>query len=191
MVSPKRNHPKAILRIIFRLEKYDSTISWISAFCGVTPDKKATCLIARIFNIVGPCQTGRYGMVIPWFIKYLLANEPITLYGNGTQTRTFTHWKDAVQLLLKLIDNHEAIGEVVNIGGIEEVTIQSLAERVRGKVGISPEIIMLPYDKVFPHDFEDMLRRVPCLLKPKKLTGYTPLMSLDNILKNAIAHNRN
>lgn len=130
-------------------------------------------------------------MVIPRFNKHALANEPITLYGDDTQTRTFTHWKHAVQLLLKLIDNHEAIGAVVNISGIEEDTIQSLGERVRGKAANSSEIIILRYDQMFPHDFEAMLPRVPCLLKLKKLTGYTPLMILDNILDDIIAHNRN
>jgi len=151
---------------------------------------KLPVLIARFFNTVGPRQTGRYGMVIPRFVKQALANEPITVYGNGTQMRTFTHVKNTVEALLKLIDNPEAVGEVVNIGGVEEVTIQSLAERVRAKVGSSSEIITLPYDQVFPRDFEDMQRRVPSTLKLQKLIGYTPLMGLDQILDDIIAYHR-
>ncbi len=153
-------------------------------------NKKLRVLIVRLFNTVGRRQTGRYGMVIPRFVKQALANDPITVYGDGTQTRTFTHVQDAVQALLKLIDNPEAIGEVVNIGGVEEVTILSLAERVRAKVGSSSEIIMIPYDEVFPRDFEDIQRRVPSTLKLQKLIGYAPVIDLDKILDDVIAYLR-
>ena len=149
---------------------------------------KVPVLIARFFNTVGPRQTGRYGMVIPRFVNQALANEPITVYGDGTQTRTFTHVTDVVQALLKLVDNPEAIGEVVNIGGAEEVSILSLAERVKEKVGSSSEIRLIPYDEVFPRDFEDMQRRVPCTLKLQKLIGCVPTMNLERIINDVIAY---
>jgi UDP-glucose 4-epimerase len=152
--------------------------------------KKLPVLIVRFFNTVGPRQTGRYGMVIPRFVKQALENEPITVYGDGTQTRTFTHVEDVVQALLKLIDNHNAIGEVVNIGGVEEVSILDLAQRVKQKVRSSSEIRLIPYDEVFPRDFEDMQRRVPSTMKLQKLIGYAPTLDLDKILDDVIAYHR-
>jgi UDP-glucose 4-epimerase len=152
--------------------------------------KKLPVLIVRLFNTVGPRQTGRYGMVIPRFVKQALENEPITVYGDGTQTRTFTHVEDVVQALLKLIDNHDAIGEVVNIGGVEEVSILDLAQRVKQKVRSSSEIRLIPYDEVFPRDFEDMQRRVPSTMKLQKLIGYAPTLDLDKILDDVIAYHR-
>lgn len=152
--------------------------------------KKLPVLIVRFFNTVGPRQTGRYGMVIPRFVKQALENKPIMVYGDGTQTRTFVHVKDVVTALLKLIDNPEAVGEVVNIGGVEEVSILELARRVKQEAGSSSEIRLIPYDEVFPRDFEDMQRRVPSTTKLRKLIGYAPTMDLDKILNDVIASQR-
>jgi nucleoside-diphosphate-sugar epimerase len=153
--------------------------------------KKLPVLIVRFFNTVGPRQTGRYGMVIPRFVKQALENQPITVYGEGLQTRTFTHVQDVVRALVKLIENPEAVGQVVNIGGVEEVSILDLANRIKKKTSSSSEVHLLPYDEVFPSDFEDMQRRVPSTRKLQKLTGYTPTMDLDRILEDVIAYQRN
>lgn len=152
--------------------------------------KKLPVLIVRFFNTVGPRQTGRYGMVIPRFVKQALTNEPITVYGDGRQTRTFTHVEDAVQAVMKLIDSPAAIGEVVNIGGTEEVSILSLANRIKAKVGSASEITLIPYDEVFPSYFEDMQRRVPSTDKLQKIIGFAPSKSLDRILDDVIAYER-
>lgn len=152
--------------------------------------KKLPVLIVRFFNTVGPRQTGRYGMVIPRFVKQALTDEPITVYGDGRQTRTFTHIEDAVQAVMKLIDSPAAIGEVVNIGGIEEVSILSLAKRIKAKVGSSSEITLIPYDDVFPSYFEDMQRRVPSTNKLQKIIGFALSKSLDRILDDVIAYQR-
>ena len=152
--------------------------------------KQLSVVIPRFFNTVGPRQTGRYGMVMPRFVKQALENAPMTVYGDGTQTRTFTHVKDVVEALLKLIDAPEAIGEVVNIGGVEEVSILSLARRIKAKVGSSSEIQLIPYDGIYPQDFEDMQRRVPSVEKLKRLIGYVPGMELDAILDDVIAYHR-
>jgi nucleoside-diphosphate-sugar epimerase len=151
---------------------------------------KLPVLIVRFFNTVGPRQTWRYGMVVPRFVKQALAHEPITVYGDGTQTRTFTHVQDVTAAVLKLIDTPEAVGEVVNIGGAEEVSVLELAERVKIKVGSTSEIKLIPYSEVYPSDFEDMHRRVPSTAKLKSLIGYAPRMDLDKILDDTIAYYR-
>jgi UDP-glucose 4-epimerase len=152
--------------------------------------KKVQVWIVRFFNTVGPRQTGRYGMVIPRFIAQALENAPITVYGDGNQTRTFTHVKDAVNALMKLVQHPEAVGEVVNIGGIEEVSMLELARRVKAIAGSQSEISLIPYDEVFPRDFEDMQRRVPSTMKLRRLIGFAPAMTLDRILKDIVTHQR-
>jgi UDP-glucose 4-epimerase len=152
--------------------------------------KKLSVVIVRLFNTVGPRQTGRYGMVLPRFVRQAMENEPITVYGDGTQTRTFTHVQDVVEAMMRLIETPEACGEVVNIGGVEEVAILNLAERIRTKVGSSSEIRLIPYEEVYPKDFEDMQRRVPSTEKLKQLTSYTPIMDLDRILDDVITYHR-
>lgn len=151
---------------------------------------KLPVVIARFFNTVGPRQTGRYGMVIPRLVKQALTNRPLTVYGDGSQTRTFTHVQDAVAALLELIENPESIGEVVNIGGTQEVSILTLANRIKDKTGSCSEIQLVPYEEVFPRDFEDMQRRVPSTIKLQKLTGYRPKMDLDKILDDVIAYQK-
>lgn len=152
--------------------------------------KNLPVILVRFFNTVGPRQTGHYGMVIPRFVQQALENAPITVYGDGSQTRTFTHVKDAVEALRRLVDTPEAIGQVVNIGGIEEISILSLARRIKAKTGSRSEIQLIPYNEVYPRDFEDMQRRVPSTEKLKGLIGYTPSTALDQILDDVIAYHR-
>ena len=147
--------------------------------------------IVRFFNTVGPRQTGRYGMVIPRFVEQALHDRPITVYGTGQQTRTFTHVRDSCEAVMRLLDTPEAVGEVVNVGGIEEISILELAHRIRTKVGSRAEPELVPYDQVFPPYFEDMQRRVPSTAKLKVLTGFSPTIDLDQVLDDVIAHHRN
>lgn len=151
---------------------------------------KLPVTVVRLFNTVGPYQTGEYGMVIPRLIKQALQNEPMTVYGNGVQTRTFTHVSDVVFSIMRLLETPEAVGEVVNIGGDEEVSILNLAERIKGKVGNSSEIKLIPYDQVFPKNFEDMPRRVPSLEKLCQLIQFKPTKKLDEILEDVIAYQK-
>ena len=143
--------------------------------------------IARLFNTVGPRQTGTYGMVIPRFVDQALKNEPITVYGNGKQTRTFTHVTDVVGALMALMENEGAIGEVFNIGGVEETTILDLATKIIDKTGSRSRISIIPYEEAFQKDFEDMQRRVPGIEKIQGLVGFDPKKNLDVILDDVIA----
>ena len=152
--------------------------------------KQLPVVIVRLFNTVGPRQTWRYGMVLPRFVKQALAQQPITVYGDGTQTRTFTHVNDVTAALVALLDAPEALGQVVNVGGMEEVSILHLAERVKAKAGSTSDIKCIPYSDVYPKDFEDMQRRVPSTDKLKQLIGYAPRMNLDQILEDTIAYYR-
>ena len=129
-------------------------------------------------------------MVIPRFVKQALEHQPITVYGDGMQTRTFTHVKDVTAALVTLLDVPEAIGEVINVGGTEEVSIMSLAKRVKAKARSTSEIRCVSYSEVYPKDFEDMQRRVPSTDKLKQLIGYAPSMNLDQILDDTIAYFR-
>jgi UDP-glucose 4-epimerase len=149
-------------------------------------ERKLPVIIVRFFNTVGPRQTGRYGMVIPNFVRQALAGEPITVFGDGTQSRSFTHVTDVVGALLKLVAEPKAIGQVVNIGNVEEVTIAALAERIRDLAGSSSTIRYIPYEEAYESGFEDMPRRVPDLTKVKGMIGYSPRRSLDDILTQVI-----
>jgi UDP-glucose 4-epimerase len=153
-------------------------------------ERKLPVIIVRFFNTVGPRQTGQYGMVIPNFVQQALAGEPITVFGDGTQTRSFTHVTDVVQALLKLVVEPKAIGQVINIGNTQEVTILQLAERVRELCGSKSAITFTPYDQAYESGFEDMPRRVPALAKVKALIGYEPKHQLDDILTQVIAYFR-
>lgn len=152
--------------------------------------KKLPVLIVRFFNTVGPRQTGRYGMVIPNFVQQALRNEPITVHGDGTQTRTFTSVNDVTEAIVKLMDCPEAVGEVINIGGDEEVTITDLALRVKEMTGSRSEIRYIPYSEAYEKDFEDMQRRVPDLSKIHRLVGFAPKAGLDDILGQVIEYFR-
>jgi len=153
-------------------------------------ERKLPIIIVRFFNTVGPRQTGRYGMVIPNFVRQALAGEPITVFGDGTQSRSFTHVTDVVEALIKLVIEPKAIGEVVNIGNSQEVTIRDLAERVRTLAGSQSTITLVPYDEAYESGFEDMPRRVPDLTKVTRLIGYTPKYALDDILLHVIEYFR-
>jgi UDP-glucose 4-epimerase len=146
--------------------------------------------IVRFFNTVGPRQTGRYGMVIPRFVEQALSNLPITVYGTGRQTRTFTHVRDSCEAVMRLLESPDAVGEVVNVGGIEETSMLELAYRVRAKVGCDAHPQLVPYDHVFGRDFEDMQRRVPSTAKLRALTDFSPCTGLDEILEDVISHYR-
>jgi len=143
-------------------------------------------IIVRLFNTVGPRQTGRYGMVIPTLARQALEGMPMTVFGDGTQSRSFTDVSDVVGALVKLPAEKGAIGQVFNIGNTEEITIEDLARRIREKVGSSSEIVHIPYDKAYEAGFEDMPRRVPDLSKIRALIGYEPRVSLDGILDRVI-----
>ena len=153
-------------------------------------ERKLPVIIVRFFNTVGPRQTGQYGMVIPNFVRQALAGEPITVFGDGTQTRSFTHVADVVQALLKLVVEPKAIGQVINIGNTQEVTILQLAERVRELSGSKSTITFTPYDQAYESGFEDMPRRVPELAKVQALIGYEPKHQLDAILTQVIEYVR-
>ncbi len=153
-------------------------------------EKQVPTVIARLFNTVGPRQTGQYGMVVPNFVRQALDGKEITVYGDGSQSRCFTHVSDVVGALMKLIEHPDATGEVYNIGGDQEVTILQLAERVKALAESQSAITFLAYDKAYEAGFEDMHRRVPDTGKLRKLIGYEPTFGLDEILKDVIAFQR-
>ena len=144
-------------------------------------------LIVRLFNTVGPRQTGRYGMVLPRFVQQAVSGGPITVYGTGNQTRCFAHVSDVVPAFHALMNCEKAIGRVINIGSDEEVAINELAERVRNSVGGSAEIIKIPYEEAYGVGFEDMGARKPDLTTAKELIGYDPTRCLDDIIKDVVA----
>ena len=149
-------------------------------------ERKLPVIVVRFFNTVGPRQTGRYGMVIPNFVRQALAGEPITVFGDGTQSRSFTHVSDVVSALLKLIAEPKAIGQVINIGNVEEVTMAALADRIRELSSSKSVIKFVPYDEAYESGFEDMPRRVPDLERINALIGYDPKQTLDDILIQVI-----
>ena len=153
-------------------------------------EKKQPVIVARFFNTVGPRQTGRYGMVLPNFTKRALENEPIEVYGDGKQSRCFCDVRDTVEALLRLIPLERAIGEVINIGNTEEVTIENLAKMVKQRTNSSSPIHYIPYDKAYEPGFEDMMRRVPCIDKLHSLTGFRPQTSLAEIIDRVSAYCR-
>jgi len=143
-------------------------------------------VVCRFFNTVGPRQSGRYGMVLPRFINQALTGKPITVYGNGTQTRCFSLVTEVVDCAMALMDSPRALGKVVNIGSTEEITILELARLVREISGSSSEIIKVPYEEAYPADFEDMQRRVPDVSRLQDLTGMHPSASIDSIIRQII-----
>ncbi len=151
-------------------------------------EKKQPVIVARFFNTVGPRQTGRYGMVLPNFVRQALEAKPLTVFGSGKQTRCFCDVSDCVEAVLRLIASDEAVGNVVNIGTDEEVSIEELANRVKQRTSSSSEIQYIPYDQAYEPGFEDMARRVPALEKLEKLTGFRPATPLDTIIDRVVAH---
>ena len=145
-------------------------------------EKHLPVIVVRFFNTVGPRQTGRYGMVLPNFVKSALDGAPIQVYGDGKQSRCFCDVRDTVEALLRLLDTSKSIGEVVNIGNTEEVTIEGLADRVKQRTSSRSSIEYIPYDKAYEPGFEDMMRRVPCVDKLEALTGFRPRTTLNEII---------
>ncbi len=153
-------------------------------------EKKLPVVIARLFNTVGPRQTGQYGMVIPTFVRQALAGQPITVFGDGTQTRSFTYVGDVVCALIGLVKEPAAVGQVFNIGNSEEISIRELAERVKKLTGSASPIVTIAYDQAYEAGFEDMPRRVPDTDKIRALIGYRPRVNLDEILTKVIEYFR-
>ena len=153
-------------------------------------ERKLPVVIVRLFNTVGPRQTGQYGMVVPTFVRQALAGHPITVFGDGTQSRSFTYVGDVVEALMALAQEPRAIGEVFNIGNPGEITIRDLAEKVKAMTGSRSPIQLVPYDEAYEEGFEDMPRRVPDISKLQALIGYEPKLALDAILERLIDHFR-
>jgi UDP-glucose 4-epimerase len=149
-------------------------------------EKKLPVVIARLFNTVGPRQTGRYGMVVPTFVQQALRGHAITVYGDGTQTRSFTHVKDVVRALIGIVNHAEAVGQVFNIGNNKEISIEALAKRIREKTSSGSEIVYIPYDQAYEEGFEDMLRRVPDITKINRLIGFAPEAGIEEIIDSVI-----
>jgi UDP-glucose 4-epimerase len=154
-------------------------------------EKKLPTTVVRLFNTVGPRQTGRYGMVIPTFVRQALAGQPLSVFGTGEQSRCFCHVSDVVRALHALALSDQAVGEVFNVGGEQEITMRALAERVRELVGSSSIVRSVSYDDAYEQGFEDMLRRVPDVSKIRGLTGWSASHSLDDVLRDVIAFERN
>jgi len=145
-------------------------------------EKRLPVIVVRLFNTVGPRQTGRYGMVLPNFVKSALDQSPIQVYGNGQQSRCFCDVRDTVEGLIRLMDTDKSIGEVVNVGNTEEVSIEELAKLVKHRTASSSPIEFIPYDQAYEPGFEDMMRRVPCVEKLQALTGFRPQTPLNEII---------
>jgi UDP-glucose 4-epimerase len=148
------------------------------------------CVIVRLFNTVGPRQSGQYGMVIPTFVSAALAGRALEIHGDGTQTRCFCHVQDTIRALVGLMDAREIVGEIFNVGSTERVTIDELADRVLALTGSGSEIVRVPYDEVYGQGIEDMLHRQPAIEKVSAAIGWHPTRSLDEILADVLAHTR-
>jgi len=153
-------------------------------------ERKVPVIVVRLFNTVGPRQTGRYGMVLPNFVEQALDNAPITVYGSGTQSRCFCDVRDTVESLIRLMDTQKSIGEVVNIGNTEEISMTDLARTVKSRTGSTSAITYVPYDQAYEPGFEDMMRRVPCVDKLFGLTGFRPQTKLADIIDRVSSHLR-
>ena len=153
-------------------------------------EKRLPIVIARLFNTVGPRQTGRYGMVIPTFVRQALSGRPLTVFGDGTQSRSFTYVSDVVGAVLKLMDSEGTVGQVYNIGNGKEITILDLAKLVKEMTGSGSEIVLVPYDQAYEEGFEDMPRRVPDISKIRAAIGYEPTLGIREILKKVVEYER-
>ena len=164
----------------------------IDEFLGLAywKERQLPVVVVRLFNTVGPRQTGRYGMVVPTFVRQALDGEPLTVFGDGSQTRSFADVSDVVRALAGLLDEPRAVGDVFNIGNPEEISIRGLAEMVREVTGSRSEIVTVPYERAYEAGFEDMPRRVPDIAKLGALTGWRPTLTLRDILGRVVAHMR-
>ena len=150
-------------------------------------ERKLPTTVIRLFNTVGPRQTGRYGMVIPTFVRQALSGQPITVFGSGEQSRCFCHVADIIQGIQALAVEDRAVGEVFNLGGTEEIAITGLAERIKRLTDARSPIQRLSYDEAYEQGFEDMMRRVPDTTKAKRLIGFEPTRNLDEIIRDVVA----
>jgi UDP-glucose 4-epimerase len=153
-------------------------------------ERKLPVIVVRLFNTVGPRQTGQYGMVIPTLVRQALAGQPVTVFGDGTQSRSFTYVGDVVRAMVALINEPAAVGQVFNIGNGQEISINALAERIKALTGSSSEIVRIPYEQAYEAGFEDMPRRVPDISRINALVGYAPTVGLDEILTRVIEYFR-
>lgn len=153
-------------------------------------EKKLPVVVMRLFNTVGPRQTGRYGMVAPSFVRQALLGQPLTVYGDGLQSRCFTHVQDCVKGIIGLAEEPRALGQVFNIGSRNEISILDLARLIQKMTQSRSEIEFVPYDKAYESGFEDMRRRVPDISKIKQLVGYEPAHGIEDILRDIIEHQR-
>lgn len=153
-------------------------------------ERNQPVIVARFFNTVGPRQTGRYGMVLPNFVRQAIENTPITIYGSGQQSRCFCHVRDTVEALLRLTANERAIGEVVNIGTDQEISIEGLAHLVKQRTKSNSKLEYVPYDRAYEPGFEDMFRRVPSLQKLQSLASFRPSTPLTQIIDDVAEHFR-
>jgi len=153
-------------------------------------EKRLPVIVVRLFNTVGPRQIGRYGMVLPTFVKQALSGEAITVFGDGSQSRCFAHVSDVVGALTRLSEKEEALGKVFNIGSNEEITILELAQKVKSMTSSESEIVLVPYDKAYEEGFEDMPRRVPDLSRIQSLIGYQPSKNLEQIVQSVIDYQK-
>ena len=151
-------------------------------------EKKVPTIIVRLFNTVGPRQTGAYGMVIPRFVNQALKNEDITVYGTGKQSRCFLHVKDVIKTLINLMNSKDAVGQVFNIGSQEEITIENLAKKVIEITKSKSKLVYISYEKAYEEGFEDMQRRVPDTTKVKNLTGFKPTIDLEGTIKSVVEY---
>lgn len=150
-------------------------------------EKGLPVVIVRLFNTVGPRQTGRYGMVVPNFVRQALRGEPITVYGSGTQSRCFTHVSEVVEALVSLAKEENAVGQVINLGSTQEITIAELALKVKEMTGSGSEIVYIPYEQAYNKAFEDMERRAPNITKAGKLVGFNPQKTIKDIITDVAA----
>lgn len=164
----------------------------VDEFLGLAyhKEKGLPVVIARFFNTVGPRQTGRYGMVVPSLVQQALANKPLTVYGDGQQSRCFTHVQDSIRCQQALMNHPNAVGEIFNIGSSQEVTIEGLAKRIIEMTESKSEIVYVPYEEAYEAGFEDMRRRVPDTTKIKGVLGFAPESKLDDILSDVIGYFR-
>ena len=164
----------------------------IDEFLGLAywKERQLPVTVVRLFNTVGPRQTGRYGMVVPTLVRQALAGEPLTVFGDGSQTRSFADVGDVVRALVGLAGEPRAAGDVFNVGNPEEVSILTLAERVRDAAGSRSPIVTVPYDEAYESGFEDLPRRVPDIAKIRALIGWKPTLRLADILARVVAHER-
>ena len=151
-------------------------------------EKKLPVIIVRLFNTCGPRQTGRYGMVLPRFVKQALSGRPITVYGDGTQTRCFTYIDDVVKALISLMDCEKTVGEIFNLGNPKSISINELAKRVKKITGSKSKIVHIPYEEAYEKGFEDMKHRQPDVAKIKKIINFNPLFNIDGIIEKTVEY---